>query len=302
MQKKGIALLITLLFVMLITLGVGTALKQIKDTSNDVQKQNFLFQTTMILKDVQIMLQENKDLEYITKENSVSALNLFLTTASFIPFEAAGIKVIIELKSAREKFNPNVLKDNNETKQQIKSDLFQRFLDEKNVNNEYVTLLLDNMSKIRQDGAYRSDIFNQNPLLFRDYIASLEHLEQINNFYNKKYHEDINKKVDFSKLFYFKKMPYNLDLNYISSDIWQIILGCDKQRGDLLAQNSGGYEKMEDLDLSEDEIYNLSFFPHSFFEPILAVKLTVIKDNLEAKIEFEYDLKTKKGTNFIYEI
>jgi len=302
MQKKGIALLITLLFVMLITLGVGTALKQIKDTSNDVQKQNFLFQTTMILKDVESMLKDNKDLNYIVKEKSISALNLFLTTASFIPFESGGMKVIIEIESARSKFDPNVLKDKNETKQQIKVEALQHFLEEKNINNEYVTLLLDNMSKIRTDGAYRSDIFNQRPLLFRDYIASFEHLEQINNFYNRTYHEDINKKVDFKKLFYLKAMPYSLDLNYITSDVWQIILGCDKQKGDFLEQNSGDYKKIEDLSLTDDEIYNLSFFPHSFFEPILYVKLSVIKDDIEAKIEFEYNLKTKKGTNFIYEI
>jgi hypothetical protein len=302
-MKNGIALLITLIFIMLITVSVGVGLTQIKDSSNNVQKQNFLFQSTMILNDVKNILKESKDLDFIVKDNSILALNMFLSTASFIPFESSGIKVLIELSSARAKFNPNSLKDNNATLMQLKIESFKRFLEEKSINSEYADILVDNMSKIKADMSYNTNIFEQNPTLFRDYIASFEHLEEINSYYIQIYHEDISKKIDFKKLFYFKTASdYRLDLNYISADIWQIILGCDEQKAKFLAQNAGSYKKVSELDLTQDEKESLSHFKYSFFEPILYVNVEIIKGKLDAKFSFEYNIKTKKGTNFIYEI
>jgi len=302
-MKKGIALLITLIFVMLITVSVGIGLTQIENTSKSIQKQNFLFQTVMILNDVENILKNSKELDLIIKDNSAESLNMFLSTASFIPFESSGIKVLIELSSARAKFNPNMLQDNNSTLMQLKTDRLKRFFEQKNINMEYTDILLDNMSKIKEDMSYNSDIFNSNPDLFRDYIVSFEHLDKINEFYSQKYHEDISKKIDFKKLFYFTKADnYKIDLNYISADIWQLLTGCDDLKSQTLAQNAGAYTKVDELGLSGEEIESLNLFNYSFFEPIIYVNLEIIKDNLDAKISFEYNLKTKKGTNFIYEL
>jgi hypothetical protein len=69
-----------------------------------------------------------------------------------------------------------------------------------------------------------------------------------------------------------------------------------------LVQNAGSYKKVSELDLTQDEKESLSHFKYSFFEPILYVNVEIIKGELDAKFSFEYNIKTKKGTNFIYEI
>ncbi|MBU0631594.1 hypothetical protein KKA17_03025 [bacterium] len=45
MRKKGIALLITLLFIIAITASITLGLKQINDASKQLEGQNFIFQT-----------------------------------------------------------------------------------------------------------------------------------------------------------------------------------------------------------------------------------------------------------------
>jgi len=81
-----------------------------------------------------------------------------------------------------------------------------------------------------------------------------------------------------------------------------MILGVDKLRAKEIAQNKITYTKLDDMELSEDEKDMLSRFKTSFFEPYLDVKIEIIQDDNSAKIEFEYDLKARKGMNFSYDI
>ena len=93
MQKRGIALLVTVFFIMLISISLGVGLKYIKEGNRSIHDEQFLFQSAMILDDVLRMLTSSSELEQV-----VSALDLstFLLTSETIPFQSNGIEVIIK--------------------------------------------------------------------------------------------------------------------------------------------------------------------------------------------------------------
>ncbi len=300
-KKRGIALLITVFFVMAITVAIGIGLKQVKEASWHVENEKFMLQTSMILNDVLTILQTSQELNQVATGRTSQGLFVFLSTAAFIPFESSGIKVGIQVKSARAKFNPNTLADANSTKQR---DVLQEYLNQNRMNGgEYMKILLDNMGKIKEDGSYNSAIFNENPTLFRDYIASKKHLDTINSFYMQTYHDNNIKNIDFDTLFYFSKnQNYLIDLNYATPQLWEMMLRCDKTRAEQLSLGGGAYNSLEELDLSDEEKIALALFNTSYFEPYLDVLVDISQDSQSATIEFEYDISTKKGSHFVYEI
>jgi len=303
MKKNGIALLITMLFIIAITVAIGVGFKQINLASKSVNSEAFMIETDIILDDVLNILQDSKELDLIIKSKDKNiqreAFYIFLSQTAFIPFESEDIKMSLEISSARAKFNPNTLLNKKGTQ-----DALITYLNLYEINAQYVNMLKDLMGGIKEDFSYNSDIFNQKPYLFRDYIVSQAHLNEINNFYIQTYRENKLKNIDFKNLFYYSKdkKKYTLDLNYATTPVWQLLLGCDKIRAQQLHDEAGAYSSIKDLVLSDDEKLSLKNFKTSFFEPIIYVKVEIIKNGLNTQIMFEYNLTTKKGTNFVYEI
>ncbi|MFA6196190.1 MAG: hypothetical protein WC656_06075 [Sulfurimonas sp.] len=303
LEKRGIALLITVLFVMAITVAIGIGLKQVKEASWHVENENFMLQTSTTLEDVLNILKTSKELDMIVQEKSVEGFFAFLSSVSFIPFENSGMKVSIKINSARKKFNPNSLIENNNTANIATTNALTQYMLSNNIRAEYVNILLDTMGGIKEDMSYNSAIFNEKPSLFRDFITSSKHLNEVNDFYMQSYHDNSLKNINFENLFYFTKdKSSKIDLNYATSQTWQMMLGCDISRAEQLTLGGGGYTLLESLDLSEEEKKALSMFKTSYFEPYLDVSVEISQNSQNAKIEFEYDMSTKKGSNFVYEI
>ncbi|WP_324170595.1 hypothetical protein [Sulfurimonas sp.] len=296
-MRKGIALLITLMFVMLITISIGIGLKQVNQASAYVNGEKFLYQSSVILDDVLNILKNSQELQDI---NSSSELSVFLSESSIIPFEAQGINVVIEMSSARSRFNVNnLVTGNKQNEKRVES--LKQYVSNNMVITTYVDVLLDSMSGIKEDMSYNSDIFNKKPYLFRDYITSYKHLRELNEYYTNYYHEDSLKNIDFEKLFYYSNNDsYRVDLSYATVEVWEMMLGCDKQRA--IDLSSDIYESEADIDLSEKETEILTKFNTSIFEAYIYVQLRIIQDNQSANIRFEYDIENKKGSNFVYEI
>jgi len=305
-HKKGIALLITLLFIIAITVSIGVGLKQVKTASKEIQSENFMVQTDIILDDILNFLKTSKDLDEVVKDNTGEVLYMFLSQSSFIPFEASDIKISLEIKSARSKFNVNAILDINGTESETsiaRIGALKNYLNNHNVNENYTDILLDLMGKVKEDMSYNSDIFYEKPYLFRDYITSMKHLDEVNDFYMKTYHDNNLKKVDFTQLFSFdKNINTVMDLNYITPEVWELILGVDKFRAMELTNGAGSYTKLKDLGLSDDEKSMLNRFKTSYFEPYLDINIEMIQNSNIANIHFEYDIRNRKGSNFSYEI
>jgi len=294
LHKKAIALLITVFFIMLITMSVGVGLTYVDNASKSMQSEQFTLQSSMIVEDVLKLLQTIDS----SQINSTATLAKLLEQLSFFPpFESNGINIIIEINSARAKINPNALS----TKSRLAA--FKNYLMLKMVNTEYADMLWDVIGEIKEDMPYNSDIFSHKPYLFRDYITSHKHLLEINDSYMKKYHDNNLKNIDMEELFYISKNNNStIDLNYANASAWELMLGCDEDRAEMLSANAGDYANYSDIGLSEEEIKALDKFQPSFFQQHVYVEIEIIQKNLSSAISFEYDIKEKKGSNFVFEI
>jgi len=294
-SKRGIALLVTLMFVIVITVAIGFGLKQVNSASSIVQKENFMYQSSLIIEDVINILQTSQDVKKIATSDD---LYLFLSQTSFIPFEISGMSIVLKISSARGKFNPTNLRNDNNI-----SNRMGEYLNSYGVNPQYLEILADNFGGIKEDNSYNSRIFDENPSLFRDYIASPAHLKIINDFYAKEFNDNSLSKIDFNNLFYFgNDSNVTIDVNYATPEVWELMLGCSKERAETLSLGGGAYSNEADLGLSDDEKLNFRLFKKDYFVPILLVKIEITKGTSISKISFEYNISTKKGSNFVYEI
>lgn len=293
--KNGIALLVTVMFVIVITVAIGFGLSQVNRAAQILKDEGFSYQTSIIIEDVLNILKSSPDIARVADSNTSEELYTLLSQASLIPFKSSGVEIVLKLHSARAKFNPAGL----DTKT---TEALREYINSKMINSQYVEILLDSMSGIKADNSYNSAIFDENPYLFRDYIASSKHLEQINDFYIREFNDNSLKNVAFENLFYFSPDKNStIDLNYATTEVWELMLGTTQERAEYLAQNAGAYDA-ESLELDADELVNLSRFKTSYLEPILLVEIEIKQNDSSAYISFEYDIKKKKGSNFVYEI
>ncbi|MDQ7042682.1 MAG: hypothetical protein Q9M34_04040 [Sulfurimonas sp.] len=295
--RSAIALLITLMFVIVITVAIGYGLGQVNDASQIVQEENALYQRNIIVEDILNILRTSKELEVGVDNNSSSDLYLLLSQVAFIPFEYKGVEILLRIKSARMKFNPAMLTP-------ATGALLSQYLGRYNINASYIDILFDNINGIPTDNSYNSTIFDENPYLFRDYIASAKHLERINDFYTKEYHDNALSNVDFSQLFYYTPdRNISIDVNYATPEVWEFMLGCTRDRAEVLNAAGGSYSEINDLNLNDDEKEILTQnFQISFFEPIVQIDLDITLNGAYTKMSFEYNIQTKKGSNFVYEL
>ncbi len=300
--RNGIALLLTVMFVIVISVIISQTLKEVNVGARTITKEAFMYQVHALLGDLLVMLQKSSDLQTIAENNSsIDELAIFLDQTEALPFATEGLDMLIEISSARSHYLITNL-DNTQ-----KSAYLGAFLNNYGVNSEYVALLFDGISGIKEDGSYNSAIFDTYPELFRDYIVSQEHLEIFNNFYKREYSDNSIDKIDFSKLFAFgpkadNNTTYRVDLNYATQEVWELLLGCSKERAKQLSNHVEMFEKIEDLSLSQQEKAHLEAFEYSFFEPYIMINIALQKDQMHAKVSFEYDIKKKRGYNFVYEI
>lgn len=294
--RNAIALLITIMFVIVITVAIGFGLTQVNSASKIIKDEHFMYQSSIIIEDVFNILKNSPDVARVADSNSSDELFVLLSSAAFIPFESSGVEIVLKLESARAKFNPAQL-DINTTQS------FVDYLNAKMVNTQYLDILLDSISGVKEDNSYNSAIFDENPYLFRDYVTSAKHLKKINEFYAQEYNDNALAKINFENLFYFTAdKNTSIDLNYATAEVWELLLGTTVQRAEYLATNAGAYSDDASLELNDDELERLKKFKYSFFEPIVLVNIEIKENDSRSRIAFEYDIKKKKGSNFVYEL
>jgi len=298
-SRRGIALLITLMFVIVISVAVGYNLMQVKNASHIVQKEKMLYQNSMILADVLEILKNSQEIQNIAKDKSIDDLYLFLSRAQAIPLQLSSEKVTLVISSARKRFNINELDKRNET---ALREYFTRMM----LSSAYVDVLKDCMrinQEKKQYNNYNSVIFDENPYLFREYIASKKHLDIINDFYLQEYGDENIKNIAFEKLFRFSKERNEaIDLNYATPEVLMLLLGTTKDRADMIYTLPKPFKSLEDLHLDANEKTALTKFQTSFFEPYLHVEITIQRDKQFGRMRFDYDMNLRKGSNFALEI
>ncbi len=302
-MRRGVALLITLVIVMLMTMVIGWSMQNLNKAKATVEKERFMIQSGMIVEDVLSVLKNSPEINAVADDNSSLSLFTLLSSASMLPFESEGYRVLISLKSARDRLNINTFAENNTTRARQRRERLANFLTAHGFDGDLYDYILDSMEGIKEDGSYRSDLFYNDPELYRDAIVSSRQMERILLDYAKKDGIDPMAKLDFDKIFcYNEDKNTKLDLNYATPQVWELITGVGRERGEELAKNGGAYENVDDLGLGEEEKRLLSLFDYSFFEPVILVHIDIMKENISGMIEFEYDIKKKKAKRFVFEV
>lgn len=298
-RRNAIALLITIMFVMIISVAIGYELMQVKKATDIVRSENYLYEDNMLLDDVLNILKTSPELLRLADNNSSDDLYIFLQTYSFLPLELKDAKLLISLKSARSKLNINSLNKTNEA-------LFRQYFNILMVGDDYVDVLKECMRKNQAPNEYNnytSALFDANPTLFRDYIASQRHLKMLNAFYKREYGDENLKNVPFEKLFSYGAYANEaVDANYLTSEIWQLMLDVSKERAEELVAAEGSYKTVADLHLSTQEVQNFQKFKTTFFAPYLLVEVSIVREKSVSKIRFIYDIKSKRGYDFVFKV
>lgn len=296
MQKNAIALLVTLFFIMLISLSIGVGYGYIHNASKSVNQEQSLLQDSMIIYDVTQILKNAPLLKDINSTEDFAAL---LAQSSVIPIQTHGLNMIIHLKSARSKINPNMLK------KKSAMDNFKIFLQNHMINIQYADMLADLLGGEKKNNGYISDIFDDHPELYRDGIVSYDTFDLLSDIYKQKFHTNEIDKIDMRQLFSISQdKEYVVDVNFANALTWQLLLGCSKERAKELVSDGTSYETLKSLTslLNEDEKKSLKAFDVGVNEEILDVIIEILNENGHSFIEFEYNLKTKMESNFVLKI
>lgn len=284
---------------MIISVAIGYGLSEMKKASKIAQNESILYKSSMVLEDILSILENSTDINSLLDDNASADLYSFFEMTQYLPLDIANEKVVLSLKSARSKLNINMINQKNEL-------LFRNYFDRYMIGNNYVDILKECMRKNQAKDQYNnsfSSLFDKKPALFRNYIASKEHLEQINEFYTQEYGETNLKMVPFDTLFSFSEDPNEaVDLNYISSDVWELILDTSKERAQELYAGEGTYTSLGDLHLTQKEKKNLAKFKTTFFAPFIFVEIEIMREGSRSKLTFVYDIKKKRGYNFVFEV
>ena len=294
--KKGIALLITVMFVIVISVVIGLNLSSVNAATKMVQQERELYENTIIVEDVLALLQRSVELQRIAKEKDKEGLYFFLQTARIVPLESEGFKVLLHIKSARDRLSLADFRGKNEI-------YLYQFYGNYGVQNSFVDMLLDSSGGIKADEIYRSRIFEQHRSLFRDYLASQRHIEKIEQFYMNETGDNSIEQVDTVALLQTgEHNASRVDLNYATPEVWEMVAAVSADEARELARHEQIFATLEELPLGDEQKNRIKKFHTSFFEPYLNIKIDIIRENSIAHISFEYDIAQAKGYNFVYEL
>jgi len=295
-NRRGVALLITLFFIIAITAAVGVSLMNLKKSGDELHEARFLLQSSAVVEDIIALMGEADKLGVVSDAES---LNIFLLTAGFIPLELKELLVKIEITSAMGHVNINTLSRSTELQQAL-----IEYMSRLNVQDAYYMndLILDCTGGHKE--VYKTNIFDEMPELYRERIVSKRHFEKVIDFYVRERHDNTVANLLWVELVRFDDSNVTrVDANYITPALWQMFLpNLDEQI--LLDLSSGAvtYMSLDDLDLSPDDRTRLAKFNLSFYEPIVHMDIEVFENNSSAHIAFDYDLSTKKGKHFEFGI
>ncbi|MEN8147188.1 MAG: hypothetical protein ABFR02_06190 [Campylobacterota bacterium] len=295
-NRPGVALLITLFFIIAITAAVGVSLMNLKKSGDELHKARFLLQSGAVVEDILALMKETDKLGVVSDADSLS---LFLLSAGFIPLELKELLVKIEITSTMGHVNINTLAASAEL-QKLLIEYMVRF----NVQdpNYMSDLLIDCMGGHKT--VYKTNIFDEMPELYRERIVSKRHFKTVIDFYVRERHDNAVNKLPWDELIRFDDNNASaVDANYITPALWQMYIpGLQEERAFELASGGGMYNSLDDIDLFAEEKTELAKLNLSFFQPIVRMDIEIFENNSSAHVAFDYDLSSKKGKHFEFGI
>jgi len=289
---------------MAITLSLGIGLGYLNNLGQESRKEHFMIQSRIIVDDILRILKNSPELDALMQDtNSSEGFYAFLSQSSFIPLSYEGFEIVLQIESARAKINPNTFLDSNATQNSAKIDALRTYLNRQRVDTAFGDIMLDAMGGVKEDFSYLSDLYYNRPELVRNALEGAKHQAMLNEYFVNKYRYNLPESLNFEELFYYaKQRNTKIDLNFATLQTWMFLLDCDEYRAQTLQEAAGLCTDLECFGLTPEEQTLLARFATSFYEPIVAVTITLRQESMLARIDFEYDLKQKKGSRFVYQI
>lgn len=296
-NRPAIALMVTLFFIMAITVAVGLSLTQLKKGNLQLQEGRFLVQGSAVIEDVLSLLNNSTE---VIKVEDAATLRLFLDSAAFIPFEVDDLRVKITMRSARSRLNINLLGSSEALQEALKTYLISYNIQDVSY---FVDLLLDCMSGTQE--LYKTEIFDEQPWMYRDRIVDRSHFDQLLDFYVKMRHDNSIRNVVWEKIISFGDPKRSqIDANYATPELWRLMLpdAGEEQANTLAEAGLEGYESEDDLNLSDKEREQIAPFGIAYYLPVAEVKVIIEEYDKMAEIVFQYDIASKQAKEFSYDI
>jgi hypothetical protein len=289
----------TLFFIIAVTVIVGVSLSQFRGAQTQLRQEHFLIQSAITLEDVLGIIQKS-DFGDI---NDTASMDLFLSTAAFIPLETEDLHGMIAIKSSRGKVNINALADSRPLQDALITYLTDPLYQVQDPG--YLVDLLIDCSRGDKE-VYLTEIFNDMPWLHRDGIVSEAHLRQILDYYARNRHDGGIYEIPWGELVRFgDRSDDALNVNYMTPQVWKMLQPMlMPEQIEVLTSGIIPYESADDIELPAETVQELvNDFNILYFTPQVDVTLMLeTEDEEKTSIIFEYDMSTKQARKFKYVI
>jgi hypothetical protein len=297
--RRGIVLLMTLFFIIAITVIVGVSLSQFRGAQTQLQQGQMLVQSAVTLEDV---------LEIIKKSgfgdvNDTASLDLFLSMSSVIPLETESLRGLVTIKSTGGRININTLGGSKPFQDALVAYLSGPLYQVQDPDY-LVDLLIDCMGGEKE--VYLTELFSEMPWLYRDRIVNESHLQQLLDYYARNRHDGSVYTVPWKELVRFgDRGDDTLNANYMTPQVWMLLQpALLPEQIEALSDGTVLYESQEDFGLPAETLEDLiNDFKIVYFTPRVEVTLLLeTEEEYKTSIVFEYDMKTKQARKFDYAI
>jgi len=298
-SRPAIALIITLFFIMAMTLLVGISSGLSDRALKRVEKERFLIQANRISHDVVTMLgQITKDL------NGSDDLDMLIDLPVLLDDEVSGMHVEITFESASSKLNINSLVDENGTIQKEYYNLLENVL----INNQvldpslFLSLVADTIDSDIEERIVDSEIATLDPFYSNGEIIDMKHFNKIIEQYILMRDDLAIKEIPWSKII--STVGAKIDVNHVTPELFGEIFP-NFAPDEVLEYTIGRqdtYNSMEDLEVDDFTKEHLQKLGISFYEPLVKCSVLLKVNEQTGIISFYYDLSGKNASEFNIEI
>jgi len=294
-KRKGIVLFVTLMLMLLLLGIVSVFLHKTQESKDEVTNSFAMMQTNFIMHNL---------FKYLTTikfdENTIHYASLMP-----IPLNLGQSNIVLKLTSAQRYISLNALVQS-AIKDNLVNDKFILLLTKYKIKDPYffLNLLKDTVDKDKDSrDSQDSEIVEVYPIFRNGTIYNQAHLDKIIDFYFERTGDKKIYDFPFSKLFSFTNSA--IDINFLSYES-MVILFDDANQNILktIADYPDIYAKLEDLPF--DAYYRKKISKGVLGQMIttksqlLSISIDInYKEQFKSKVNFEYNTKTKKVSNYI---
>jgi len=294
-SRSAIALIITLFFLMAMTILVGVSTSLSERALKRVEKERFMIQANRMSHDVVTMLSD------ITKDlNGSDDLEMLTELPVILDDEESGMHVEITFESASSHLNINALVDENATINKEYYNLLENIL----INNQvldpslFLALLADTIDKDLKERIVDSEPSRLDPFFSNGEIMDMKHFYKIVDMYIQMRDDFSIKEIKWDQII--STVGEKIDINHVTPTLFAEIFPnfSPEEIVEYTLSKELTYKSMEDLNVDDITREYLEKLGVSFYEPLVKCRVLLQLNEQVGIITFYYDLSGKNASEF----